>query len=51
MNLANNKIIPPKEWQHSPELKNMLGETVATLLAKHKIIPPKEWIYNSEELN
>ena len=46
MCLSNNddKIIPPKEWYHSPELKNDRGETVALLLAYHRKIPPKEWL-------
>ena len=29
MLLANNKIIPPKQWEHDPELMNNSNWTVA----------------------
>ena len=34
MNYAKNEHIPPKEWEHDPELKDMYGNTVATLLSE-----------------
>ena len=40
MLLAKNKIIPPKEWEHKPEIANNGGWTVAMYLAFNKIIPP-----------
>lgn len=43
MELAENGIMPPKEWLHNPLLKNYRGETVATILINNNILPPKEW--------
>ena len=43
MNLASHKIIPPPEWHHNPELKNIDNKTVAMILTDNKIIPPPEW--------
>ena len=40
MFLADSGLTPPKEWYHSPTLKNKYGQTVAMFLAKRKIIPP-----------
>ena len=43
MILANNGIIPPKEWYHNPLLKNEIKDTVALILIYNDILPPKEW--------
>ena len=52
MRLADNEILPPKEWQHDPNIKNNYGETVAMILASKGILPPKEWlIYNNKPIN
>ena len=40
IHLTNNKIIPPKEWEHNPEIKNRDGETVGYLLSKNNIEVP-----------
>ena len=40
MILSNKKIIPPKEWEHKPEIKNNENNTVARILVGKKIIPP-----------
>ena len=42
MRLAQYGTIP-KEWEHSPELKDVIGKTVAMYFADNGIIPPKEW--------
>ena len=40
MFLAYNKIVPPKEWEHKPDLIESINKnTVAMLLAKNKINP------------
>ena len=39
MDLANNGIIPPKQWHHKPEITTNDGWTVAMELAFNKIIP------------
>lgn len=44
MILAANRIIPPKEWQHKPALRDDYGMTVAMYLARNGIYPPKYWI-------
>ena len=47
--LAYNKIIPPQQWQHDPNLQ--LGNkknTVAMMLAIHGNMPPKEWEHKPE---
>jgi len=46
MCLANNKIIPPKEWVHDSNLQNKDGNTVAMILALNYIIPPKDWYHD-----
>ena len=46
MKLTYYKIISPNEWQHSPELKNIFGETVAMTLTYRGVIPPKEWYHD-----
>ena len=46
MLLAENGIIPPKEWYHEPKLKNQFGNTVAMLLAWKGIASPPEWRHN-----
>lgn len=46
MILANNGIIPPKQWHHDPLLKNSDKETVAKILINRKIMPPREWMYD-----
>ena len=43
MFFAYKGIIPPKEWYHDPNLRNINGYTVAMTLASKGIIPPKEW--------
>lgn len=44
MQLAYHEIIPPKEWQHDPNMvENTNGDTVAIHLAVKGIIPPKCW--------
>ena len=43
MYLAEHGIIPPKEWQHDPNLKNNYNDTVAMILANNIIVPPPEW--------
>ena len=40
MLLANKKIIPPKEWEHNPNLMSCSHYTVAMYLAENGIIPP-----------
>ena len=44
MRLVWKGIIPPKEWHHSPKLKNVNGWTVAIMLTKKNMKVPKEWI-------
>ena len=46
--LAYNKIIPPKEWEHKPDIKayDINNLTVALILSAYGIIPPKEWNHN-----
>lgn len=41
MSMAKNKIIPPKEWNHRPDIKNKYGNTVAMILAVGSISIPK----------
>ena len=50
MELAENEILPPREWYHDPILKNYRCETVALILINNNILPPKEWqhIINSK---
>ena len=43
MLFADRDIIPPKEWNHDPLIKNVNGQTIALILAGSGIIPPKEW--------
>ena len=43
MTLADNCIIPPKEWYHNPLLRNEGADTVALILIYNDILPPKEW--------
>lgn len=43
MILAENGIIPSKEWYHDPSLKISYTFTVAAFLANNNILPPKEW--------
>ena len=38
--------MPPKEWQHNPELTTNNGISVAMILAAGHIIPPKEWMHD-----
>jgi len=47
MLLANNGIIPPKQWLHDPKLCDIDGNTVAINLLKNKIDVPEEWRYDS----
>ena len=46
MLLAEKGLIPPKYFEHDPNIKNINGETVAILLADYGIIPPKEWCHD-----
>ena len=41
MFLSRNGMIPPKEWEHNPNIKNKYNDTVAILLAYKGKIPPK----------
>ena len=41
MTYADETIMPPKEWEHDPNLQSKNGMTVAMKLAYHGIIPPK----------
>ena len=43
MHLANNKIIPPKEWYHNPNIRDNNHHTVAHYLKTHNIPVPNEW--------
>ena len=49
--LAYNGIIPPKEWEHDPNLKDDDNMTVAMRLAENGIIPPKEWEHDPKWKN
>lgn len=40
MLLSYEGTIPPKEWEHSPTLQNIFGDTVGILLSSKGIIPP-----------
>ena len=49
MCFALNKIIPPKEWQHDPNMiDNFNNCTVGMYLAGNGIIPPKYWEHKPE---
>jgi len=41
MILAYDKIIPPRYFEHDPNMTNINNETVAILLAKNGIVPPE----------
>ncbi len=41
MIFAMNGIIPPKEYNHDPNISNEDGDTVAMILASKGIMPPK----------
>ena len=42
MRIADDcKMIPPKEWEHDPQIRTKSGWTVALNLADNGIIPPK----------
>ena len=47
MKLAENGIIPTKEWYHDPTLTDKFGNTVAIYLAFKGIIPPQEWHHDT----
>ena len=40
--LAYNKIIPPQEWEHKPDIKayGINNLTVALILSAYGIVPP-----------
>ena len=40
MFLVLKEIIPPKEWEHRPELQNIDGMTVAMYLLYRGVVPP-----------
>lgn len=47
MYLANNGILPPKQWIHAPELQDDSGYTVAMYIAQYcKQTIPREWHHN-----
>lgn len=48
MYLAEQRIIPPKEFHHDPKLYNIIKETVAILLLRNRVEVPKEWRYDPE---
>ena len=43
MYLAEKGIIPPKEWQHDPNIKDKWGKTVAYHLKYNNLPIPNEW--------
>lgn len=43
MLLAYKGIIPPKEWNHDPNIKNKKNKTVADILKENHIPLPNEW--------
>ena len=45
MILANNKIIPPVEWIHDPNIKSIDDKTVAYYLKLNNLPIPNAW-YN-----
>ena len=47
MYLAEKEIIPPKEWIHSPNIKNKKGHTVAYYLKDNNLPVSNEWYDNS----
>lgn len=49
MFMANKGCIPPKEWQHDPQIRSKSNLTVAHLLAMNNILPPDEWAIIYEE--
>ena len=51
MLLAENKIIPPKEWIHDPRIKNIKNLTVYDILKTKNINVPDEWDYKKALYN
>ena len=47
MYLAEKGIIPPKEWQHDPNIKDKWGKTVAYHLKYNNLPIPNEWYDDS----
>ena len=43
MKLADNGVMPSKEWHHDPLLKDIYDNTVASILINKNILPPIEW--------
>ena len=43
MMLAFNGIIPPKEWCHDPNIRDLWKNTVAHYLKTHNIPVPNIW--------
>ena len=41
MYLAKNNIIPSKEWEHDPELKDKYGNTVCYYLFNNRLQVPE----------
>lgn len=40
MYLASFGIIPPKQWEHDPNMRNINGDTVAMWLSSTRCVPP-----------
>ena len=43
MYLADNKIIPPSQWIHDPNIENIDGNTIAYYLEFNNLPVPNEW--------
>ena len=43
MMLAENEIIPPKQWYHNPRLRDKCDISVADCLRDNDIEVPPEW--------
>ena len=41
-------MIPPKNWEHNPYLRDNNWNTVGMLLVYHCIYPPREWEHYPE---
>ena len=43
MKLAEYGIIPDRQWNHDPNLKDIDNKTVTDYLIKNKFLIPNEW--------